>query len=293
MTTYAITTRPIADWFRKFNRGKEYRDHVRAFGFLLSPVVQPFGKPLGLAGKPFLLVAPYDKTQSAWATTTFVDTYTRADFKISTTKFDTQTARVRTYREIATKYLDHPDPRRLDANGLPCRRATSGLLGPRHVNAVDIEQIGKEANRVDETAAGLIQSTADIYTTYTAPSRDRWTQQILPVLRDIPAKDLVRETGLSSSALAESVAGRSEPHSANRRRLVAAAQRHAREHLRKHGAPIPRNKTALLHAYLALRAQQVERCCPCGKLLPSRNATYCGHACKQRAYRLRVARDGG
>jgi len=72
-------------------RDKRYRDQTRAFGFVLSPIVGAFDKPLGEAGKPFQLVAPYDKTQAAWATTRFTNIYNDTEYAISVEAFDETT----------------------------------------------------------------------------------------------------------------------------------------------------------------------------------------------------------
>ena len=290
MTSTSISTAEIARWFNKHNTDKPYRQQIRAFGFLISPIVGAFGKPLGLAGQPFHLVAPFNNDdQSAWAATAFTDIHGGGQYGISTSEFNSTTAQVRTYRDIATKYLDHPDPRRLDEHGKPCQRNTRGRVTPRHINAIHIEQIGKESNRLDEAAAGLIHDPADTYTTYNSPRRDTWTRLVLPVLQDIPRQDVADETGLSVSSIAEIVAGRARPHPANRQKLLSAAQGHARATLTALGESTPRNKTALLHAYSAARDLQPSRRCPvCQEPLASPTTTYCGSACRQRAYRLRL-----
>ncbi len=150
MTHYAITTPTIAGWFDYFNQNKPYHRQPRAFGFLISPVVRAFDKPLGQAGKPFHLIAPYDKTQSAWATSKFIDIYSSRPYAISTHDYDHETAKVASYRETAERYLTNPDPRRLDANSKPCKRETTGWLAPRHIKVIHIDQIGKESNRLEK-----------------------------------------------------------------------------------------------------------------------------------------------
>lgn len=44
--------------------------------------------------------------------------------------------------------------------------AEIGLLEPRHVDAFHIEQLGKEANRLEEVQAGLAHQADEVYTLY-------------------------------------------------------------------------------------------------------------------------------
>jgi hypothetical protein len=292
MTSYTITTPTIADWFESFNEGKPYHQQARVFGFLISPIVRAFDKPLGRGGKPFHLIAPYDKTQSAWATTEYVDIYSHRTYAISTTDFDEQTAKVASYRQIVERYLTNPDPRRLDQDGGPCTRDTTGWLSPRHIHVLHIEQIGKESKRLEELAAGLIDNPDQLHTTYSDPRRALWRRLWLPVLLDLSRDELRKRTGMSDSALAEILAGRSRPHPGTARTLKRIAARHAKAQLEAWSLEVPRHQLGRLHAYLEARsARMVTPLCPvCGALVLQPRATYCGTACKQKAYRFGFSR---
>jgi hypothetical protein len=289
MTSYTITTPTIADWFESFNEGKPYHQQTRAFGFLISPIVRAFDKPLGQAGKPFHLIAPYDKTQSAWATTEYIDIYSRRRYAISTTDYDKTTAKVASYRETVERYLANPDPRRLDQDGEDCTPETTGWLAPRHIHVLHIEQIGKESKRLEELTAGLIDNPEQLHTTYTDPRRDTWKRLWLPVLLDLPREQLRTRARMSNSALAEILAGRSRPHPGNAQNLKRVAARHAKAQLEAWKLPVPKHQLGRLHAYLEARAahQELPACPVCGTVVVQPRATYCETACKQKAYRRR------
>jgi hypothetical protein len=131
-------------------------------------------------------------TQSAWATTEYVDIYSDQRYAISATDYDKTTAKVATYRQTIERYLNNPDPRRLDKDGNDCAPDTTGWLSPRHIHAVHIEQIGKESKRLEEHVAGLIDSPKQLHTTYTDPRRDTWKELWLPVLLDVPRDELAK-----------------------------------------------------------------------------------------------------
>ena len=70
------------------------------------------------------------------------------------------TVAVKTYRDILTSYRTHPEQKSLGPDREPCRRSTTGLLRRRPVQAVAIAHIGKEANLLDQIAAGA-SATSD------------------------------------------------------------------------------------------------------------------------------------
>jgi hypothetical protein len=185
-----------------------------------------------------------------------------------------------------TEYIDHPYPKRLDTDGNVCRRATTGLLLPRHIDAFHVEQIGKDASRLEEVEAGLVHDKDEVYSVYEHPRRDPWPRLYLPVLNDIPRQEL-DAGGLSESALREVLAGRARPRAETRVRLSRLAVRFASKQLEGRGAAVPRHRLAVLYAYLQERRTALKLCPGCGANVPAPRATYCGPASKQRAYRQR------
>lgn len=65
-------------------------------------------------------------------------------------------ALVDTYAATATTYFTHREAKAAQPDGAPAGRSSRGLLHRRHVHAASmITVIGKEANDLDERAAGI------------------------------------------------------------------------------------------------------------------------------------------
>jgi hypothetical protein len=111
--------------------------------------------------------------------------------------------------------------------GTHLKSRTTGLLQFKGgISTFDlIRYIGKESNRLEEVDAGLIHSEHGVYTEYPDPRRDEWQLKILPKLTRIPVSGLLKESGMSRSALFEVLAGRSRPHSKNRARLAEVVKK--------------------------------------------------------------------
>jgi hypothetical protein len=76
--------------------------------------------------------------------------------KITTDPTQPGRALVDTYAAIATTYFTHREAKAAEHSGAPARRCSRGLLQRRHVRAAGmITVIGKEANDLDERAAGI------------------------------------------------------------------------------------------------------------------------------------------
>ncbi len=73
---------------------------------------------------------------------------------------------VKTYRDVIAAYRCNPEPKSLGLDGHPCRRHTVGALTRRPVHALSVTHIGKEANLLEEIAAGLITAEADTLNEY-------------------------------------------------------------------------------------------------------------------------------
>jgi len=67
-----------------------------------------------------------------------------------------------------------------------------------------------------------VHSGKNVYTEYVDPKRDEWATKILPALKKIPLRVLVKECRiqLSRRAIIDLRAGRSRPHRKNREKLI-------------------------------------------------------------------------
>jgi hypothetical protein len=143
VSRYAATTPDLLRWFKRYNAGLSYAEQVKPFGFLLSFTANPV-QPVELIGRkrgrkpaapPAKPIAPFD-----------------SDFdKASAAAFDRETgeaispAALKSYRQALAQYHLRPESKFLNADF-----ADRGTTIRRHVLAVGVRYIGKEANRWEE-----------------------------------------------------------------------------------------------------------------------------------------------
>jgi DNA-binding phage protein len=142
---YGATTPALLRWFRNFNQGKPLCDQVKPFNFMSAFSVSKAGFAAAIAngemGGDLLgggipsAVAPYDNDPARSVANCF-DRNTSQPVPVSILK---------TYREVMADYAWHPESK--FENG---ERDDSGITRRRHVEAIAIEYIGKEANRLEE-----------------------------------------------------------------------------------------------------------------------------------------------
>ena len=99
-------------------------------------------------------------------------------------------------RDIVTLYRRKREDKSLGPDGQPCHRETTGLLHRRPVRDLTIRHIGKEANQLQDLAAGL-HSADDVTATYDHQRRGVYPQLVLPALRAFPEHMVVEATGVS------------------------------------------------------------------------------------------------
>jgi hypothetical protein len=212
-----ITSPKVMRSLAKLNAGKKHSSRLKPFTFLLSCHVTPFGHPPGVDPEKFHLVAPYELNSERWAEMTWIDQYSGQPYQITKQGFHGTRgiARVKTYGDVLREYEFHPGSKSADAKGKPSGRQTIGLLQRRHIRVEKIIYIGKESNRLEEIEAGIIHSAQSVYTEYPDPRRQEWETKILPALRKLPIRVLVRLTNKSPSMLRRTLAGRSRPRRRN------------------------------------------------------------------------------
>ena len=134
-------------------------------------------------------------------------------------------ARVKTYGDVLREYAFQPGSKSADARGKPSGKQTIGLLRRRHIQVDQIIYIGKESNRLEEIESGTIHSAQSVYTEYPDPRRDEWQTKILPALRKLPVRVLIRLTNKSRSMLTRTLAGHSRPRARNQMLLKAVLRK--------------------------------------------------------------------
>src|SRR5581483_7187589 len=150
--------------------------------FILTCQTAPFGHPIGADPNRFHLIAPYTPDPKQWLRMKWIDQYSGAEYRISTSSdCGTRTAaRVKTYGDLLTEYEYQPESKCVDAEGNECGNQTVGLLQRRHVGIDLIKFIGKESNSLEDVESGMVRDADEVYTEYVDPSRDEWTLKIIP-----------------------------------------------------------------------------------------------------------------
>jgi hypothetical protein len=280
--------------FAAFNDGKGYDTQVKPGNFLLVAHVAPGGHPPGADPKRFALVAPYESDPRRWGHLPWRNVYAPAGstYRIACEAPPSRggvalprgVVGVKSYRDVLAAYRLHPEPKSLGPDGRPCSRQTIGLLSRRPVQALSIAHIGKEANLLEEIQAGLIGAEEEVLAEYEDSARDTWVRLVLPVLRELPVREVAETTGLGERTVKELRSGRARPRSATRERLRRLAVAHARGFLTSWGIRPPRSDDACLARYLAERATrplEVSCCEGCGDALEGRQQRWCAH-CRER-----------
>ncbi len=306
-----ITTPRLLRAFESHNRGKPYQEHIKPFGFLLAAPLAKLGRPLDAeSAAPLRLVAPFERDARKWERLRWTDLYSKRRFGL-TSRGDAGIglARVQTYRDVLNAYAHHPEPKRLGPDGRPCHRRTAGLLSRRPVTALETACVGKEAHRLEETAAGLVADVDEVQAAHPTPMRDGWARVALPGLRKLTKKPggieaLANAAGLSPQHVRDMLTGRKQGRRGARARMIRAGADAVRG---RRGEPVPPRgpgfkdtPSADLAALAAFVADVMGRVCRgCGVPLTTKraDARYCGKGCKSRAERVRRvernAKEGG
>jgi hypothetical protein len=214
--------------FAPMQKGKPYPEQIKPMNFILSAHVAAFGHPDDIDPSRFHLVAPHTTDPRQWTKIRWTDVYSGRRYSITTTGEPSKTrARGKSYREVLETYPAHPEPKSTAPDGGPCGRDTVGLLDRRPVHVLWLEYIGKESNRLEDVAHGMVHNLDEVLETYVDPKADPWTAVILPVLKTIPLAELARGTGLSERTVRALRNGRARPSPAARDALVRIAVEHA------------------------------------------------------------------
>lgn len=193
--------------------------------FMLSASVAPNGHPVGADPLRFHLVSPYQPDSNKWLTTNWTDLHSGHQYN-ATTSFPAQpyVAQVRSYRDVLSEYVAHPEPKSATTKGDPCGRKTRGLLERRRIGAQSIVCVGKETNRLESVQQGLVHDWGEVYSIYKNPELDPWRREIVPILKTIPARILAELAQVSTRTIRSVRNGNSVPSPKTRGLLLEIAQ---------------------------------------------------------------------
>jgi hypothetical protein len=249
LSRITISTPGVLAWFKATNEDRPYTDQIKPANFML--VAHP--DPLDASGTS--PIAPYQSDPTQWPLLSFIDRHTGQPVRTTTDPYDGNprpgVVRVRTYRNILAAYLAHPEAKSLAPNGRPVGRNTHGLLRARPVRGIrPARYVGKEANRIDDRADGLIDQPDDYRTEYVDPHDRVWRDLVVPVLLTMPRSEVIEQSGLSRRSIERILLHAVHPHPTSRTRLVEIAVEHAATQLNEQEIRAPREPEAVLHRYL-------------------------------------------
>jgi DNA-binding phage protein len=215
-------------WFDKFNRDRTYPDRVKAFNFMLAYQVSPTALnraiALGVISNEFIddglpaVVAPYGDDPEKTVANCF-DRHTGKQIPPEI---------LATYLEAVAGYHRHSESKFANGEG-----DNVGITKRRHIQAIVVEYIGKEANRWEEQFyLGEIPEAQIVYGLSAEGKK-----QVLRVIDRAARK-------FGPGALATT---------------AALSRQQLSEVLKRKANPRPRTLSALLHAVATLETERHER----------------------------------
>jgi hypothetical protein len=287
LSKLVITSPTMLYPFDDYNRERPSRERVRPGSFMLAAQVAPFGHPAGVDPSRFRLVAPYEADSRRWRELLWPNIYDGKEYPLAFEGDPSpDVVRAKTYRDVLGLYATQPEPKSNGSDGKPCRRDTVGLLRRRPLAMSMLSLIGKESNKLEERAAGLVGCLDDVLATYDR-GRDAWVELVCPVIADLPTAVLVERSGLDARTIQRIRVGKTTPHPRNQAALALIASDLVGERLEEAGIARPAEPLARLALYLDCRERLERRCKHCGGELRSHRSWYCSPSCKKRAYRER------
>jgi hypothetical protein len=278
LTRFTVTSPAIGAWFTGHNQRQAPDDWIRpaSFGLLAHP--DPLIPTLDSdRPKPTTV---YEPDPSKWLSVDWYDRATGQPINITTAShhhpdfhrhLTEGRVRVRTLGDVLSTFTRHPETKSLAPGGQPVIAATQGLLQRRPVESAPVltDLIGKEANQLDERATGSTDEPDGHLNRY-GNRGDRWTQLVLPILRSIGVKELMRLTGRSRSAVYEVLTGKPPKYAGPAARYEAVAVEHALQLLRAAQVRVPRHPYGVLFAARRLVTKPDKRTSLCCRPTPGR-----------------------
>jgi hypothetical protein len=151
MMRLRITTPEVLKALQGRQKDLAYRDRVKPFNFILSPIVDRIGgHPLGTDPDRFTLVTPFTLESGRWYRLRYTNVHDGKVYRLTPPdRHRPSEARAKTCGDFVSEYRWHPEAKSLGPDGRRCDRKTQGLLKrtPVNVTANDFRYIGKETDR--------------------------------------------------------------------------------------------------------------------------------------------------
>ncbi len=231
VSRYAATTPSLLRWFRHYNRRKPYRQQVRPFGFLLafqakrSNGLESFDLgPASGAGGNRSTNGDKRRTKTLLDAPRAVAPFDRDPTRAARQCFDREignpvpTRELKSYGQALLRYHLHPE-----AKFHGGRYTDRGPTRRRHVEAVAVQLIGKEANRWEEQFHLGADPEAQSEYGMTPEDRERAMAAIQEAVAAHGMQTIARRAKVSRQHLHDILAGRKTPPNAMLMKLARAA----------------------------------------------------------------------
>jgi hypothetical protein len=202
LSRLSITSQNVSRAFVRYNEGNSYSRQIKPGNFALSTHVSPFGHPAGVDSKKFHLLSPFSTDLANWRDFAWFDIHTGSRYEVTTSSCSlADFVRVKSYRDILLEYETHPEPKSSGSSGGECDRSDTGLLFRRYIRLTSCCYLGKEANRLEDVANGLIHDLDEVVQSHIDAERE-WTEHLLPKLRGMSRFSASAILGISERSVA-------------------------------------------------------------------------------------------
>ena len=222
---YGATTSTLLNWFRRFNEGKPLSEQVKSFNFMSAFSTSKAGFAQAVAD------GEVDEDLMGDGLPAVVAPYNDDPGKAVKNCFDRRTGKpipasiLKTYREAVADYSWHPEAKFENGESFD-----AGITRRRHIHAVALEYIGKEANRLEEQFyLGEIPDAVINYGVSEA-GRERIVQMLRLAARKFGQSTLANKAGITRQELAAILSKKAIPRIRTLKWLITVLnQPHSRE----------------------------------------------------------------
>ena len=200
MSRYAVTTPVLERWFKKHNTNRPYEDRVKPFNFMCGFQASS----LAATGEETFVIDDGSKSPRKPKQHPLrpIAPYSRTSQEASAHAFDRETGKsipasqLKTYAQALAQYHLRPEAKFENGDYLD-----SGSTRRRHVQATQINYIGKEANRWEEQF--FLGMDEDAAIEYGADPRAALFDELRLAISKFTKQQLASHIGISRNSLAK------------------------------------------------------------------------------------------
>ncbi len=207
MMRLKITTPEVLKALQARQSGMPYRDRVKPFNFILSPIIDDIvGRPIGVKkSDPFTLIAPFMTDPARWYRQQYLNIHDGKSYRVSPPNRQRPSeARAKSCGDFVSEYRWHPEAKSLGPDGQICTEMTNGLLKrtPVSATAKDFCYIGKEADRRWEQGEDISILQPEVVQYRPDETARLVADPLLPgELRRTSIRRLAKESGVSPNTI--------------------------------------------------------------------------------------------